>query len=380
MAGKKQQMSIGGALLTVIVIVVVTSLNQRKPGGVSPGAGGGSAPGSSAMSAADQWSDAAAEDRAHGPTAPARREGPSVDRGERTVRIGSWNIEWLGRPDRRSGAAQGVEQGVTDLASYVAYARVEVLALQEIIADTGAGVGPGRTPRSSRLDETFAEVSRSTGAAWDYVLFPGRRDDDQLTGVAWNTRTVTALDARGETWDAKDVPTRLAVREGRSSQGSGLWNRPPHAMRLRLGEGQTDVAMVPVHMKADYDGVFDAHRREEAAGLVGALSGLRERWSERDVIVIGDTNVTSAREAAMLAFAGAGMTDMNADERQTHWRSGSMDRAFVPSDQPEFADAGFEVVSDSYLRERAWQPRDFKRALSDHYMVVVTVRVTRDDD
>ena len=41
-------------------------------------------------------------------TSPMNAEGS-------TLKIGSWNIEWLGKPDDRSGAAKGVAQSPDDM-------------------------------------------------------------------------------------------------------------------------------------------------------------------------------------------------------------------------------------------------------------------------
>jgi hypothetical protein len=363
MARGKARMSAGGITVMIIVIIVVSMSSRSKQ--TSP--------------AAPTASSRVTTPAGTSPTAPDHTT-PAARPAARQARIGTWNIEWLGKPDQRSGAGRGVEQTTADLADYLVFSQVDALAVQEVIADAAAGVGPGRTPRSSRIDAMLAAMRQRTGQEWDYVLFRGRGDDDQLTGVLWNTRSVQANDQRGGPWDAGDEPKKLNVRTGRSSQGSGLWNRPPHAMRLRFGDSMTDIALVPLHMKADYDGAFAAHRAEEAAALVEVLPGFAREWSEKDVVMLGDTNVTAPGEAATATLVAAGFVDCNASDQQTHWRGGSMDRAFIPVGQPEFAGHTCEVVSEAYLQHRGWQPRDFKRTLSDHYMVVVTMNVMRDDD
>lgn len=370
MARNTKRMSAGGVAAMVIVIIAASIAGRSRQSGAPAAALPIASPAPSASIAPGAQGRAAAQ-----ASEPASRQTAA-----RTARIGSWNIEWLGKPGERSGPARGVAQTASDLSDYLVFSRVDVLAVQEIIADAAAGAGPGRTPRSSRIDAMLASVRERTGHPWDYVLFPGKNDDDQLTGVLWNTATVQPMDQRGEAWDARDSPKKLNVRAGRSSQGSGLWNRPPHAMRLRFGAGMTDIALVPLHMKADYDGAFSAHRAEEAAVLAEVLPGFEREWSEKDVVMLGDTNITSPGEPAIQVLVAAGFVDCNAKEKQTNWRSGSMDRAFAPANQPEFAGAAFEVVSDPYLRERGWEPRDFKRSLSDHYMVALTVRIMPDDD
>ena len=301
--------------------------------------------------------------------APAAVDAPE------TLRIGSWNIEWLGRPDDRSGQGRGVAQSTDDLADYIDVAKVSVLALQEIVPDTS-----GDSPRSDELDAALAVVSRESGGDWQYMLFPGRSETDQLCGVAWDDRVVTPQPIKGATAGGGRA-LRLPLAAGRSSQGSTLWHRAPHLVRFAgRVPGRTDFAVIVVHMKADYQGDFAAHRGEEAARLVDKLPGVAESLSERDLIVIGDTNMTAAGEPAAKALEAAGFRDLNAKQETTHWRGGATDRAFVPRDQPEFAGSRFEVMSDRYLEPRRWEPRDFKRRLSDHYLIVTTLRMMPDDD
>jgi hypothetical protein len=57
-----------------------------------------------------------------------------------------------------------------------------------------------------------------------------------------------------------------------------------------------------------------------------------------------------------------------------------MDRVFTPAGQPEFAGAGLEVVSDTFLHEKHLTPTAYKTRYSDHYMVLIEMKVTDDDD
>lgn len=292
------------------------------------------------------------------------------------VRVGSWNIEWLGKPGDRSGAGQGVSQDPEKVADCIVASRVDVLGVCEIVTTT-----PGTPIRSREIERTLEAVQKRTGDPWSYVLYPGRASGDQWTGVLWNSRVVRAETADGRVWDqTKDQPWAVAIPRGRSAQGSSLWNRPPHAMKFSSGRGKTDFVLIVLHMKADYQGDFASHRGEEAAALVGALPGVRARFRDGDVVLVGDTNCTAPHEAAIRAFEEAGFVDLNSGGRTTHWRGGATDRGLVPRDQPEFKGSGFEVMSDSYLGARGIDAREYKRRYSDHYLVVTTVRVMDDDD
>lgn len=323
------------------------------------------------------------------PPAPAA---PAAQGAAGAVRVGTWNIEWLGNPAERSGQGQGTAQSPDDIASYIDAADVQALALEEIVATSSEGSLGNTRPRSAELDAAFAILNKKPGASWQYVLNPGRGGggrgvsgggggDEQLTGIAWNAARVTAINDDGKPWDPfADRPWRLPIKSGRSAQGSGLWNRPPHAMKLSFGPGKTDVVLVVLHMKADYNGAFAAHRDEEAKSLLAALPTVESHFHDRDIVLLGDTNVTDPNEPCLTDVAAAGYADLNAKSIPTHWRGGATDRIFVPASQPEFKGRRFEVMSDRFLESKRWKPADFKRRLSDHYMAVTTISIDADDD
>src|SRR5262245_59718580 len=100
------------------------------------------------------------------------------------LRIGSWNIEHLGHPDSRRGPAfddkqmKGFQQTPEDLARYIRYARVDVLALQEIKADGEAPAGfPKKYRTNTILTKAFNELNKTPGNDWKHILFP-KADND----------------------------------------------------------------------------------------------------------------------------------------------------------------------------------------------------------
>lgn len=292
------------------------------------------------------------------------------------IRIGAWNIEWLGKPSERSGRAANIAQSPDDLADYIAYAKVDALALAEIVTDLRS-----RPLRSRELEAVIESLQKKTPGNWEYMLFPGRADGDQLTGILWNTNRLTAVSAAGKPWNAQsDKPWPLPIPRTRSSTGNMLWSRPPHAMKFTTGTNRSDFIIVPVHMKADYQGKFDKDRAEEARALAAALPKASELFKDSDIIVIGDTNITDDHEVTIDILTDFGLSDLNKSHEPTHWQGGGMDRAFVPRTQPEFKDASFEVISTTYLRDRALRREDFKERFSDHYIIVTTLRIGEDDD
>lgn len=290
--------------------------------------------------------------------------------------IGFWNIEWLGKPDSRSGPARDIAQKPEDLADAIIESKVCILGLAEIVAP-----GPGRPIRSRELEAVVDVLNTRTKQRWEYVLSPGRADGDQLTGLLWNTARVTALNDVGKPWQqGRDEPWPVPVRRARSAQGSSLWNRPPHAVKFSAGSGKADFVVIVLHMKADYNGDFAAHRQQEAEALVDALPAVRDRFVDRDIVLLGDTNQIADTEASSKVFQAAGLTDLNPGTTRTNWRSGTMDRVFVPANRPAFDQPTFVSASDAFKRSRNWDDREFKRRLSDHFLVVTRVRAVPDDD
>lgn len=374
-------------LAVVGLAAIGTWISKGGQAGPATGSGGGHG-GSSGVNAgrsgsgAEQSNAAPAKGASDGPsgtrgsTEASAARVPTSGSGQSAIRIGAWNIEWLGNASDRSGAGRDVAQRPQDLADYIVASGVDVLGVCEIVTSI-----PGRPIRSREVEAVLEEIASRTKQRWAYVLFPGRADGDQLTGVLWNTSTVNAVRPDNTAYRLDvDAPWAVPIPRGRSSQGSGLWNRPPHAMMFSAGAGKTDVILIVVHMKADYEGDFSAHRSEEAEALVRALPEVRKHFGDADVVIAGDTNCSAANERAIQVFAKAGFKDLNSSGQSTHWRGGAMDRVLVPVDQPEFKTSGMDVLSESYLRKRKWEPRDFKRFMSDHYLVESTIQIQPDDD
>ncbi len=278
------------------------------------------------------------------------------------IRVGAWNIEWLGTPNKRSGPAKGQLQRPEELADYILAAGVDILGVEEVRMDTDDG-----SNASTILRDALAIVQARGGGRWHHRLYETQYGRLQCTGLAWNADRVTPV---GE-------PVLITQPEERGVEDRMLWSRPPYGQLFSAGEGWTDFVVVPIHMKSNYRGDFAAHRRKEAEYLVRDLPG---KISDADVLIIGDSNCASHFAMAIGAIEGAGFVDLNADDTATHWRYGALDRAFVPREQPEFARRVFEVLSDAYFEQRAQTPELFKVKCSDHYMVITEVDVLEDDD
>lgn len=391
-----------GALVVVVVVGLVLSGGTGGAGGHATQGGSSGSVGGSGAGAVGQVGASEATAAAAGRVA-APQSGPAgatsaveggADRGmgrgsyrgaergssgalpQRRIRVGAWNIEWFGKAGERSGFSRGVAQRPELVAQYILDSKAAVVGLAEIVTEM-----PGRPIRSGEMEAVVERLGERGGQQWDYVLHPGRQSGDQLTGMMWNRAVVTALGEGGRPWDSsRDVAWRVPVRDGRGPQGSRLWHRPPYAMKFTAGAGLSDFVVIMVHMKADFQGDFAVHRRMEMEALVEAVPSVRRQFGDSDIIIIGDMNTTNAAEEKFEVARGAGLVDLNAAGIVTTWRGGITDRAMVPSDQPEFKGSEFWVMSDVWLRGQRWSAGDFKRELSDHYMVGLELRVMEDDD
>ena len=291
------------------------------------------------------------------------------------LRLGSWNIENLGTPKSRRGPGEGVLQDPRDLAKYVRHARVDLLALQEITADGPAPAGfPRKYRTSSVLTQTFDELNKTPGNGWKHILFPKAKaaDEHQWTGIAWKSAKVKVVG---------DI-VQLPVSHARSSKGYNLWDRNVHAVMFSAGPGKTDFVVLVVHLKANTIGNFAQHRYEELKELAAKLPYLAKAFpGEKDLVILGDTNMLDGQEPGPKALAKEGFKDLNKGEVDTHTAKGvqPFDRVFVPRDQPEFARSGLEVLSEFMKRERL-SFAEFRRRFSDHYLIVTEIRVMADDD
>ena len=146
-------------------------------------------------------------------------------------------------------------------------------------------------------------------------------------------------------------------------------------MKFSAGDNLTDFVVIPVHMKSNVDGATLGRnqRAAEARELVAQLAGVRTRFNDRDIIIIGDTNCLSAGEDALGSYIQEGFVDLNAEDLPTFVTGTSpFDRVFVPTGQEEFR-FGCQytlIPSDRQAHERS---------LSDHFLILTTLRVMADD-
>lgn len=283
------------------------------------------------------------------------------------LRIGAWNIEHLGSPERRSQPSRNVAQKPADLARYIGRSRVDILALEEI-GDTD---GVEATRRNATLDKT-CELLSVEGASWKYVLLPKKDQTEtfQLTGVAWNSARVQLV----------GQPYRIPVLDD-PNDDIDPWQRHPHALKFSTGQGQTDFVVIPLHMKSNVGGAATANQRAlEAKTLVDQLPALRKHFQDDDLVLLGDANCLKGSEPALAAYRQANLRDLNAADTPTTFRGGQyspapFDRILV-TDQPELRNSQLEVLAPTTDAEHL----EHKKLLSDHFLVQTVVTTGADDD
>jgi hypothetical protein len=242
----------------------------------------------------------------------------------------------------------------------------DVLALQEIYDNDDEGT----TRTNAELDTAFAMLNEEGDADWKYELFPNKGDNDksQLCGVAWNAKKVNKA---GDT-------LRIDVSDDNDSYNS--WDRAPHAIKLTRGSGKTDFVIIPLHMKANTlsgpNARNVAQRGHEAELLVNQIGEIQEHFEDKDVLLIGDTNILTSNESAARKFVGYGFRDLN-DNGQGTYVDGKapFDRVFVLGgrDGREFAFSRQYVLTSC-------DHDAHKEYISDHHMVVSLIKVMDDDD
>ncbi len=299
-------------------------------------------------------------------------------------RIGTWNIEWLGFPNLRGKPGKDVEQSPVDLAAYIADARLDVLALEEI------GVEKNSAPWTSKpLQQTLNELRAVHGQSWQYLLFPKtsypKNTEDFITrgqhiGIAWRSDRVKLI---GE-------PYSIPVGANETYRDK-FWERRAHAIKLSFGEGKTDVVFVPVHLKSNRneanpsDPLFSQKQRQaEVRAFVTHLGELKQQFKDEDIVLLGDTNILELNDETPQILVDAGFMDLNQKNVGTTaaWGAGyssaPFDRIFVPSNQPEFKGSVQRVHTTKNGSDD--EIKDFKKRHSDHYLVSCVIEVGNDDD
>ncbi len=315
--------------------------------------------------------------------APADDPKPSD---QQEIRIGAWNIEWLGFPDRRGRPGKDNPQTSEDLADYIHSTGVDVLALEEI------GVDQATEPWTSRELDSLQQVLKDRHQEpWEFVLFPKKEYADEMEdfiqrgqhlALAWRSDKATRVG------DPFDVPI------GDDPEfGVKFFERRANAVKLSFGEGKTDAVFIPIHLKSNRNDVQPndptytmRQRNAELKAFVRFLPALREHFKDEDIVILGDSNILDGQPTSKM-LTDAGFVDLNSAEEGTTavWGDGStgyktapFDRIYVPAQQPEFRALDLTVHRTAGGTDD--EIKEFRRKLSDHYLVSSLILIGQDDD
>lgn len=301
------------------------------------------------------------------------------------LRIGALNIEWLGQPHRRARPAKDVAQDPKDIAEYIKASGVSILALEEICDDDGVA----ETHTNKTLSNAIAVLNDHGDAKWKYRLIPKNPQSEgptiQLLGLAWNEAVVTPVKlADGSEWyrPHMEMPTDSKV----IAPGKPAFERWTCGMKFSAGPGKTDVVVLPIHLKSNrpaFEGQDTSAQRElEAKMLLAALPDIKAKFGDEDIIIIGDTNFMNRREKAIAALVSGGFVDTNAADEDTYvtdtYKS-PFDRAFIPNpEQPSAKE--FAHTRQDVFKHPTMNAPTYRKRISDHRMIRITVDVMDDDD
>jgi len=267
------------------------------------------------------------------------------------LRIGSWNMAWLGPSNHTIAERRAPE----DLAQYIARSGAAVISLQLV------GETPGSPGKNATLNNVIHILYSEGQGDWDYVLFPSQyRDRSDFTGVMWNKRLVSII----------AQPYAIPVpRVQKALDDTLLWERLPYA--VKFSTGRTDFVFIPIHTHASPLPDADiSHRVHEVRLLAQELDGVKKHFNNDNVILAGDFNTTGSNETTVVILTKQGFRDLNANDELTYISGAPFDRIFVPADQPAFAKATLirRVPSPGMSLD------EFRRRLSDHYLITSDIR------
>jgi endonuclease/exonuclease/phosphatase family metal-dependent hydrolase len=271
-----------------------------------------------------------------------------------TIRIGTWNLEFLGVEGNFRGAVPPRDDADFDkIGQKVRDLGVQVLAVQEI---------GGETP--------IAKVTAAAGPNWRFVL--------GTTG-GW-TNGVTSQQV-GFLWDNDAVELLFAeelLSLPRELEGVPMFHRVPVTAAFRSKATGFDFRAVTVHLKAGQKDKDEQKRRLEATELGAWLAKLQQTQGEDgDVLVLGDFNSTyGADPERILEQQGLRFLETAQRSPTIQHFADPIDQIVIAPGLTEVLEATFAVHADlGGLDKEAW-----RKTYSDHYPVTVDLDAVTDAD
>lgn len=267
------------------------------------------------------------------------------------LRIGTWNLEWLGIDDR-GGLPPRDATDYQKLGDKVRSLGVAVLAVQEI---------GGEAP--------LQRVAAAAGPAWRVVLGTtgGIEGKPQNVGFLYDSGTVELLQAEE------------LVQLPREQDGVPIFNRLPVTACFRAKATGFDFRAITVHLKAGQKAQDEQKRRLEASLLHDWIAGLQQASAEdQDIVVLGDFNSTYGTDPQLALERGGSLQYL-----QPAAPTPTIMHFPEPIDQVAVAPGFDELGRTSFtvhggfdgMEKDAW-----RKTYSDHFPVTVTITAANDTD
>lgn len=272
-----------------------------------------------------------------------------------TLRIGTWNIEFLGAdanfrrdtPPRTADDLRAIGEHIRELG-------VCVLGVQEICGQ-----------------EPLREITAAAGDRWRFVLGTSGQWSDGKTqqgvGFVYDDAAVELLQVE----ELLLFPSEL--------EGLPVFHRKPVTACFRHRATGFDFRAVVVHLKAGRKDTDRQKRRLEATTLRAWFDVLlADPQEDHDIVLLGDFNSTYGDEPELVLEEGGALQYV--DQQQP---SPTIVHFDDPIDQICAASTFGELQRDSLVVHGvAGEParRAFRKTYSDHFPITVELRAAGDDD
>lgn len=281
------------------------------------------------------------------------------------VRIGTWNIAWLGGEKRDQPSDNAT---IDKMAEMIAHQwSIDLISLQEI------NTGIDGQYRGDNFSTRPWQELRSALEKYGYKTATGNSGQGQRIVLAWRKPVMLDM-AVAEL----NVPDSYQVND---------WCRSSHLRRPLAGKfhaEQFDFWLIGLHLKSGFGNrghCTDDVRSLQSYYLAGQLKKLEA--SDRDVVVVGDFNTSGSNKSldALLALNLTTTTEKNHRSPDSYNRSQGKGKYGKVLDHIMLKkrDTG-EWIKQSTVIFKPENPETFTRQFSDHFPVWADFDTRTDDD
>ena len=225
---------------------------------------------------------------------------PSASTAQSTIKVCSFNVQWVGSSSRRRNST------LADLLK-----SCDVVVIQELVAPPFPGTFPNGDPFKADSDSgAFFGAMMSLG--FDYLLSEedtGTKPKIHVNSAA--TEWYVAFYKKEKVHEAEDLPHGfLATQRGDHPD----FERVPYAFSFRTADKNLDFVLISVHLKPNKDKDSVARRKQELAAIASWIE--TQDAKEHDFIILGDMNIEDEEE--LREATPDGFLSLNNECRQTN--------------------------------------------------------------